>query len=178
MSRSSPNSNIFFGLSTTAKSGPVEYLDKGPLGFPVVDLSVTLTDGSHHAVDSNEQSFKLAARIAMTEGMPQCQPVLLEPICEVRIAVPNDFTSKVHGLISGRRGQILGFSPKDGWHGWDEVQAYMPQAELHDLILELRSLSLGVGWYTFEFDHLTELTGRVADQVLAQYREEAEERAS
>ncbi len=160
------------------QNGVREYLDKGPLGFPVVDLSVTLTDGSYHAVDSNEQSFKLAARIAMTEGMPQCQPVLLEPICEVRIAVPNDFTSKVHGLISGRRGQILGFSPKDGWHGWDEVQAYMPQAELHDLILELRSLSLGVGWYTFEFDHLTELTGRVADQVLAQYREEAQEKAS
>ena len=160
------------------ENGVKDFLLKGPLGFPVVDLAVTLTDGSYHAVDSNEQSFKLAARIAMSEGMPKCDPVLLEPISMVRISVPNDATSKVHGLISGRRGQILGFQPKEGWDGWDEVEAYMPEAELHDLVLELRSLTLGVGWYTFEYDHLTQLTGRLADQVIAKYGSGAEEKES
>ncbi|MCH7932248.1 MAG: elongation factor G [Proteobacteria bacterium] len=157
------------------ETGVKEFLQKGPLGFPVVDLSVTLTDGGYHSVDSSEQSFKLAARVAMVEGMPKCDPVLLEPICQVKIAVPNDATAKVHGLISGRRGQILGFHTKEAWDGWDEIEAYMPQAEIHNLIVELRSLTLGVGWYTFAYDHLTELTGRLADQVLAQYGAKAEE---
>ena len=157
------------------ESGVREFLVKGPMGFPLVDVSVTLTDGSYHSVDSNEQSFKLAARVAMTEAMPKCDPVLLEPICTVTISVPNDATAKVNGVISGRRGQILGFLPKEGWDGWDEVEAYMPESELHDLIVELRSLTLGIGWYTYQYDHLTELTGRLADRVLEQYGAGAEE---
>ncbi len=160
------------------EAGVREFLEKGPLGFPVVDISVTLFDGAFHSVDSNEQSFKLAARVAMSEALPKCDPVLLEPICQVVISIPNDATSKVHGLISGRRGQILGFHPKEGWEGWDEVEAYIPEAELHSLILELRSLTQGVGWHTATFDHLNELTGRVADQVLAQYGANAEDQAS
>jgi elongation factor G len=111
----------------------------------------------------------------MTEGMPKCDPVLLEPIYRVTISITNDATAKVHGLISGRRGRILGFQAKDGWDGWDEVEAHMPQAELHDLIVELRSLTLGVGWYEFEYDHLTELTGRPAELVLARYGAKAED---
>jgi elongation factor G len=156
------------------ESGVREFLVKGPMGFPLVDVSVTLTDGSYHSVDSNEQSFKLAARVAMTEAMPKCDPVLLEPICTVTISVPNDATAKVNAVISGRRGQILGFLPKEGWDGWDEVEAYMPESELHDLIVELRSLTLGIGWYTYQYDHLTELTGRLADRVLEQYGAQAE----
>jgi elongation factor G len=156
------------------ESGVREFLVKGPMGFPLVDVSVTLTDGSYHNVDSNEQSFKLAARVAMVEAMPKCNPVLLEPISMVHISVPNDATSKVHAVISGRRGQILGFQAKEGWDGWDEVEAYMPESELHNLIIELRSLTLGVGWYTYEYDHLSELTGRGADEVKAKYGAEAE----
>ena len=156
------------------EAGAKEFLAEGSLGFPVVDLAVTLTDGQFHAVDSNEMSFKLAAREAMKEGLPKCHPVLLEPIMKVNIDVPADFTNKVHGLISGRRGQILGFEPKEGWRGWDTVSAMMPQSELHDLIIELRSLTLGVGTYHAEFDHLQELTGRLAEQVVEQRREPAE----
>ncbi len=93
--------------------------------------------------------------------------MLLEPILAVAIAVPNEFTSKVQRLITGRRGQILGYDSRAGWPGWDEVQCFMPQAEIHDLIIELRSATLGVGSYSQRFDHLQELTGRLADQAVA-----------
>jgi elongation factor G len=157
------------------EAGALEFMDRGPLGFPVVDVSVTLTDGQFHAVDSNEMSFKLAAREAMKEGLPKCGSVLLEPILKVSIDVPSDFTNKVHGLISGRRGQILGFDAKEGWSGWDLVLAMMPQAEIHDLIIDLRSLTQGVATYEANFDHLQELSGRVAEDVVEQHREEMAE---
>ncbi len=147
--------------------GVREYMQRGPLGFPVVDLAVTLTDGSYHSVDSSEQSFRLAGRMAMNEGLPQCSPVLLEPIYHVTIMLPNEFTSKVQRLISSRRGQILGFGSKEGWKSWDEVVILLPQAEMHDLIIELRSITHGVGSYARSFDHLQELTGRLADEVVA-----------
>ena len=150
------------------ESGVKDYMNEGPLGFPVVDMAVTLTDGSYHAVDSSEQAFKQAARIAMTEGMSKCDPVLLEPIYMVRITVPSAYTSRAQRLISGRRGQFLGFDARPGWKGWDEVSANMPQSEIRDLINELRSLSLGVGTFTYRFDHLQEITGKLADQVIEQ----------
>ncbi len=156
------------------EAGVKEFAQRGPLGFPVVDFSVRLTDGQFHAVDSNEMSFKLAARVAMTEGMPKCSPVLLEPISRVEIDVPADSTNKVHGLISGRRGQILGFAPKDGWKGWDTVEANIPTSDIVDLIIELRSLSQGVATYRSSFDRLQELTGRLADQVIEARKEALE----
>ncbi len=150
------------------ESGVKDYMNEGPLGFPVVDMAVTLTDGSYHSVDSSEMAFKQAARIAMTEGMSKCDPVLLEPIYMVRISVPSEYTSRAQRLISGRRGQFLGFDARPGWKGWDEVSANMPQSEIRDLINELRSLSLGVGTFTYQFDHLQEITGKLADQVIEQ----------
>ncbi len=155
------------------EDGVREYLHHGPLGFPVVDISVNLTTGQFHTVDSSDQAFKTAARMAMTEALPKCEPVLLEPIHQVEISVPNAFTSKVQRLISGRRGQILGFDAKAGWAGWDTVSANMPHSELHDLIVELRSITLGVGTYTARFDHLQELTGKLAEKVLASRAEQA-----
>ena len=148
------------------EAGVKEYLVQGPLGFPVVDVAVTLISGQFHAVDSSEQAFKTAGRMAMTEGMPKCDPVLLEPILQVTIAAPTEFTPKVQRLITGRRGQILGFDGRPGWDGWDEVKALMPEAEIHDLIVELRSLTLGLGFFTTSFDHLAELTGRLADRAI------------
>jgi elongation factor G len=148
------------------EAGIRDYMKRGPLGFPVVDIEVTLTDGSYHSVDSSDMAFRKAAQLAMREAMPNCSPVLLEPIYKVAISAPNEFTSKLQRLITGRRGQILGFDAKPGWDGWDEVQALMPQAEMHDLSIELRSLTLGVGTFDYEFDHLQELAGREADQVV------------
>ena len=156
------------------EAGVKEYLNQGPLGFPVVDLAVELFDGKYHDVDSNEMAFKLAARVAMTEGMPQCNPVLLEPIMLVKIHAPNAATSRVQQLVTGRRGQLLGFEARDGWKGWDTVSAHMPQAEILDLVSELRSLTQGVASFEASFDHLQELSGRIADQVVESRKEQLE----
>ncbi len=145
--------------------GAIDYLKQGPLGQPVVDISVTLFDGQYHTVDSSEMSFKQAARVAMTEAMPKCDPVLLEPILKVTIAAPGDATSRIQRLVSGRRGQLLGFDARPGWPGWDEVAALMPESEIGDLIIEIRSATQGVGTYHAEFDHLQEMAGRAAEKV-------------
>lgn len=150
----------------SVEEGVKDYLRQGPLGFPVVDVAVALTNGSFHSVDSSDMAFKTAARIAMSEGMPKCDPVLLEPILLVEVAVPAEYTSKAQRVISGRRGQILGYDAKPGWTGWDTVSAYLPQAEMGDLIIDLRSLTMGVGTFSWKFDHLQEVVGRQAEKVI------------
>lgn len=157
----------------SVESGVRDYLAHGPLGFPVVDVAVNLSDGSYHTVDSSDMAFRTAGRIGMSEGLPQCSPVLLEPVMHVEIAVPAEATSKVNTIVSQRRGQILGFDARPGWTGWDVVQAQMPEAEMRDLIVELRSATAGVGSYVYRFDHLAELTGKLADQVIESHRKEA-----
>ncbi|MSP42289.1 MAG: elongation factor G [Alphaproteobacteria bacterium] len=149
------------------EAGVRDYLQRGPLGFPVVDIAVALIDGSYHTVDSSEQAFRTAARIAMQEAMPNCAPVLLEPILHIEIVAPAESTARVNGIVASRRGHILGFDARPGWPGWDMVAAQLPQVELQDLITELRSVSQGVGSFTWRFDHLQELTGRLADEVVA-----------
>jgi elongation factor G len=148
------------------ETGVRDALGHGPLGFPVVDLSVTLTNGSYHSVDSSEQAFKQAARIAMQEGMPQCEPVLLEPIIEITVSIPTNFTSNVLRLLTGRRGQILGYEAKPDWNGWDQVVAHLPQAEMHDFIVELRSLTFGVGFFQWQHDHLQEVPDKIVEKIL------------
>ena len=153
--------------------GVKDFMRQGPLGFPVVDVAVTLKDGSFHSVDSSDMAFRQAGRLAMSEGLQKCQPVLLEPIMAVEINVPSEATARINGLIPQRRGQILGFDAREGWPGWDSVQAYIPQAEMEDLIVELRSATAGVGTFRAQFDHLAELTGKLADQVLAEHKSKA-----
>jgi elongation factor G len=154
----------------SVEEGIIDALKHGPLGFPVVDLHVALVDGSYHTVDSSDMAFRTAGRIGITEGLPQCQPVLLEPIHQVEIVCPNDATAKINALMSGRRGQILGFDTRESWDGWDVVRAMMPEAEIGDLIVEIRSATAGAGTFKFKFDHMAELTGRTADQIVTARR--------
>ena len=154
----------------SVEEGVVDGLQHGPLGFPVVDLHVALVDGSYHTVDSSDMAFRQAGRIGIVEALPQCQPVLLEPIHLVEINCPSDATAKINALMSGRRGHILGFDTREGWEGWDVVRAKMPEAEIGDLIVEVRSATAGAGTFTFKFDHMAELTGRTADQIVAARR--------
>lgn len=150
------------------ETGVREYLSQGPLGFPVVDVAVTLTNGSYHTVDSSEQAFKQAARVAMQTGMVQCQPTLLEPILSVEIYSPSESTSKVLQVISTHRGQILGYEGYEGWPGWDKISAYFPQAQMQDLIVELRSATMGVGTYRWQYDRLEPVPDKLAKRILTQ----------
>jgi elongation factor G len=155
------------------EAGIKDAMMKGPLGFPVVDVAVTLTDGSFHSVDSSELAFRTAGRIAMSEALGAAAPYLLEPICKVTITAPNAATSRVTSAISSRRGQMLGMEPRAGWHRWDRIEALMPEASLRGLDAELRSLSQGLATYTAEFDHLQEISGKLADEVVQQKQLEA-----
>jgi len=136
-----------------------EALQKGPFGYPVVDVAVTLTDGTFHTVDSSDMAFKIATRQGIAEGLAKAEPVLLEPIEHVTVSVPNTSTAAAQRLLSGRRGQILGYGERPGWPGWDNVEALVPAAELHDLIIQLRSETMGLGHFTRRFDHLAEARG-------------------
>jgi elongation factor G len=154
----------------SVEEGVIDALKHGPLGFPVVDVSVALIDGSYHTVDSSDMAFRIAGRIGLTEALPQCQPVLLEPIHTVEIVCPSDASAKINAILSGRRGQILGFDTREGWEGWDVVRALMPESEVGDLIIEVRSATAGVGSFTFKFDHMAELSGKPAEQIVAAKR--------
>jgi len=152
----------------SVEKGVLEYMKAGPLGFPVVDVTVALVDGSYHTVDSSDAAFQTAGRLAMSEGMPGCAPVLLEPIMRVRVHVPSDASAKVNSLVSGRRGTPMGYDARPGWRGWDTVRCEMPLAEVSDLIVDLRSLTQGTGTYEMEFDRLAELSGKLADTIVAE----------
>ena len=129
------------------EQGIKDALSRGPLGFPVVDVATTLVDGGYHSVDSSEMAFRTAGRLAMEEGMRACGSCLLEPIEKLSVYAPSTSTSHVTSALSARRGQILGFGPREGWPGWDQIDAYLPRAERMELIGELRSVTQGLGSY-------------------------------
>ncbi|HET9335048.1 MAG TPA: elongation factor G [Sphingomicrobium sp.] len=145
---------------------------KGPLGFPVVDVAVTLVDGSYHSVDSSELAFRLAGRVAMQEALAQAVPHLLEPVQKLVVVTPSSAASRVSSAVASRRGQMLGMGPREGWTGWDRIEALIPEAELDGLEAELRSMSQGLASYEAEFDHLAELSGHLADKVVQQHESE------
>ena len=150
------------------EAGVRDAMGKGPLGFPVVDVAVTLVDGSYHSVDSSELAFRLAGKLAMSEALEQCQPYLLEPVVHVAITSPPGTASKMGSVVSSRRGQILNLGAHPDWQRWDMVEAHLPMASLNGLDAELRSLSQGLATFTAEFDHLSELSGKLADDVVKQ----------
>jgi elongation factor G len=152
---------------SSVEAGCRDALQRGPLGFPVVDVSATLTDGSYHTVDSSDMAFRAAARLGMSEALAKARPVLLEPILAVDIHVPSEAMSKASQIVSARRGQILGFDARAGWEGWDTLSALIPEADMDALIVELRSATAGVGTYAARFDHLAEITGKTAEAIVA-----------
>ncbi|MBO6947816.1 MAG: elongation factor G [Rhodospirillales bacterium] len=156
------------------EAGAREALETGPLGFPVVDVSVLLRDGQFHAVDSSEMAFRKAGGQAVREALPEAGPVLLEPIHSVTISIPNAYTARIQRIITSHRGQILGFDAKDGWDGWDEVSCQMPASEMHMLIVEIRSATQGAGTFASAFGHLQELTGKDADKVVEAHAQAAD----
>ena len=155
------------------EAGVRDAMAKGPLGFPVVDVQVTLIDGSYHSVDSSEIAFRTAGRIGMSEALAAASPHLLEPVMKVVVIAPSGATSRVTSAIASRRGQMLGMGPREGWSRWDQVEALIPEAEMQGFDAELRSLSQGLATYTAEFDHLAELNGTLAEKVVQRELEPA-----
>jgi elongation factor G len=155
------------------EAGVRDAMQKGPLGFPVVDVAVTLVDGSYHSVDSSEIAFRTAGRIGMAEALAAAQPHLLEPVMKVTVTAPSSATSRVTSAIASRRGQMLGMGPREGWSRWEQIEALVPEAEMQGFDAELRSLSQGLATYEAEFDHLAELNGSLADKVVQKELEPA-----
>jgi elongation factor G len=136
-------------------------------GFPVVDVKVTLIDGSYHEVDSNENAFKMAGSIAFKEGMRRASPTLLEPIMSVEVETPEDFMGNVVGDLSSRRGTIQGMEDMAG--GGKAVKAEVPLAEMFGYSTTLRSLSQGRATYSMEFKHYSEAPKNVAEAIINKY---------
>ena len=150
------------------EQGLREAMERGPLGFPVTDVEATLVDGAFHSVDSSEMAFRAAGRLAMNEGLKACAAYLLEPVARLIIAAPDPSTSRVTAAVVARRGQILGLAPKPGWSGWEDIEAYLPEAQLQDFISELRGVTQGLGSFEAKFDHMAEMTGRPAEEAVKQ----------
>jgi elongation factor G len=155
------------------EQGVRDAMAKGPLGVEVVDVAVALVDGSFHAVDSSELAFRTAGRIAMAEALAAASPYLLEPIAQVTIHAPGSASSRITSAVASRRGQMLGMTPLAGWSRWDVIEVLLPDAELHDLDAELRSLSQGMARYTAHFDHLAPVAGKVAEDIVQRIQQPA-----
>jgi elongation factor G len=145
-------------------TGVREALENGVLaGYPVVDVKVTLYDGSYHEVDSSEMAFKIAASIAFKEGMKKAQPVLLEPIMKVEVVVPEEYMGDVIGDINSRRGHIEGMEPRGGAQ---VIRGFVPLAEMFGYATDLRSKTQGRGTYTMQFSHYAEVPKSIADSII------------
>jgi len=134
-------------------------------GYPVVDVKVTLFDGSAHPVDSSDMAFKIAAAQALKKGLSEAQPVLLEPIVNMTITVPDTLTGEIIGDLNTKRGRVLGMIPSDGAN---EIQAQAPLAEIQRYAVDLRSMTQGRGTFTIEFSHYEEVPPQIAQKIIAQ----------
>ena len=155
------------------EKGLLEAMSKGVLaGYPVVNLAADLYDGSYHPVDSNEISFKLAARLAYKEGLPKAKPILLEPIGTLKVTVPDSLVGDVIGDLNKRRGRVLGMNPHETKSGYQVVEADVPKAEMADYTIALRAMSQGRGRYDFVVDRYEEVPASVAQKIIAEAKVE------
>ncbi|MDP2954730.1 MAG: elongation factor G, partial [Chloroflexota bacterium] len=158
------------------EKGVTEAVQEGVVAhYPLVDIRVSLYDGSYHPVDSSEMSFKIAGSQAVKKGVAQANPVLLEPVLNVRVTVPEAYTGDIIGDLNTKRGRVSGMTPEDGTN---VIEAQVPLAEMLHYATQLRSLTQGQGTYTTEFSHYEEVPGPVAQRVIAEAKKRAEEKAS
>ncbi|MCC5969670.1 MAG: elongation factor G [Pararhodobacter sp.] len=147
------------------EEGAREAMARGPLGFRVEDVAVTLTDGKHHAVDSSDHAFRTAARMGAREGLAQGRPLLLQGIDRVDIHVPSVASGALVSLVSSLKGQVLGFDRDPGFRGWDLFRATLPTAARDDLLSALAGTTQGTAWAEARFDHFEEVYGKEAEAI-------------
>ncbi|SKA07592.1 elongation factor G [Consotaella salsifontis] len=151
----------------SVEAGAKDAMETGPLGFPVVDVGVTLTDGQYHAVDSSDFAFRAAGKMGTKQGLSEAAPVLMQPIFRVEIHLPSVFSGGLIPIVSSIKGQVLGFDRHESAKGWDIFRALVPGGGLEDLAHALRSATQGIGYYIKTFDHFEEMYGKEADAVVA-----------
>ncbi|MBQ1976136.1 MAG: elongation factor G, partial [Clostridia bacterium] len=155
------------------EKGLQEAMERGVLaGYPVVNLCADLYDGSYHPVDSNEISFKLAARLAYKEALPKAKPILLEPVGTLLVTVPDDMVGDVIGDVTKRRGRVLGMNPTEGKAGYTTLEADVPKAEMSDYVIALRASSQGRGRFDFTVKSYEEVPAAVAQKIIADHKVE------
>jgi len=133
-------------------------------GYPIVDVRVSLYDGSYHAVDSSEMAFKIAAGMALKKGLADANPVLLEPIVKIKITVPDNFTGDIMSDLNGKRGRVSGMNPHGGWN---TIEATVPLAEVQRYAIDLRAITQGRGVFEIEFSHYEEVPSHVTQKIVA-----------
>jgi elongation factor G len=154
------------------ETGARDAMETGPLGFPVVDVSVTLTDGLAHSVDSSEMAFRIAGRHAVRDALKAAGPVLLQPVYRVEIHAPAIFTGAVGPIVSSHHGQVLGFDAHPTARGWEIYGAMIPGGELQGFANDIRAATQGVGHYEADLDHYEEVHGKTADRIVREHSEE------
>ena len=148
------------------ETGARDAMERGPLGFPVVDVSVTLTDGQAHSVDSSDMAFRIAGRQGTREALKAAGPVLLQPIFRIAIHAPQVFTGSLGPIVSSHAGQVLGFDADRDAKGWEIFGAVVPGSALSSIANDVRAATQGVGYFSAEFDHYEELHGKAADRIV------------
>lgn len=158
------------------EKGVKEALNGGVLaGYPMVDVKVTLYDGSYHTVDSSEMAFKIASTMALRKGALQAKPVMLEPIYDVEVTIPESFMGDVIGDLNSKRGRIHGMEPIGS--GLGVVKAQAPFAEMFRYAIDLRSITQGRGNFTMNFSHYEEVPPRLAETIIAGAKKDKVEEA-
>jgi elongation factor G len=148
------------------EAGAREAMEKGPLGFAVIDVGVTLTDGQHHAVDSSEHAFRSASKMGVRQALSEGAAVLMQPVFRSEIHIPSVYSGNLVQIVSSLKGQVLGFDRDETAKGWDIFRALVPGGALDDLARALRSATQGIGYFSKTFDHFEELYGKEADAIV------------
>jgi elongation factor G len=154
------------------ETGARDAMERGPLGFPVADVSVTLTDGQAHSVDSSDMAFRIAGRMGTREALKAAGPVLLQPIYRIAIHAPAMFTGSLGPIVASHSGQVLGFDADPANKGWEIYQALVPGSALEGFANDIRASTQGVGWYEAGFDHYEELHGKAAERIVQEHARE------
>jgi elongation factor G len=154
------------------EAGARDAMERGPLGFPVVDVAVTLTDGQAHSVDSSDMAFRIAGRQGTREALKAAGPVLLQPVFRIAMHAPAQFTGALGPIVASHSGQVLGFDADPDAKGWERYEALVPGGALGGLANDVRAATQGVGWFEQAFDHYEEMHGKAADRIVQERAKE------
>ncbi|MGZ2443219.1 translation elongation factor EF-G [Sinorhizobium medicae] len=157
------------------EAGAREAMEKGPLGFKVIDVGVMLTDGQHHSVDSSEYAFRTAGKLGVRQALSQAASVLMQPVFRVDVHVPSIYSGSLVPIVASLKGQVLGFDRDEEAKGWDIFRALLPGSALDDLARSLRSATQGIGYFAKSFDHFEELYGKEAQAIVTAHGAPANE---